>query len=450
MYGKSRPITALILALLVAAGAIAAFALDMPVFRFVNQYVAPHIKMPVANQLIAGFEQFGQLVPIVVIGAAAWRLDRRYGRKVAIRLLLAASIASLVSEGGKALVGRHRPKWFAGQTWAQTWVDVGLHPRSGRLGAFFSGHTSAAAAAATVLSVCYPPVRPVAIIAAAGCGASRIAVRQHWISDVYFGGLAGLVVGWLFVPRDIRNRGRPSRRQGQVGPEPVTCMDQRLACRSDSAMAQVCRRRNMRRYWIILFLVAGGVLACLLDMPAYHFVDKYVEGPRYDRSQLVQGLEDFAQTVPPLAICWVVWRMDRRHGREIVIRMFLAFVMAGAVTGVGKLAVGRYRPEYFKGQTWGQTWIDVGFGARKSREQSFFSGHSAAAFTIAVGLSAYYPPLRPVAYTLATGCALSRVATENHWLSDVYLGSLTGVMLGWLFLPAWAKRSRRERDLRRL
>lgn len=203
----------------------------------------------------------------------------------------------------------------------------------------------------------------------------------------------------------------------------------------------------MRRVWIILILIAGGVAAAALDMPAYHFVDNHIEPQGRERGQIVQGLEDFSQTIPPLTIISVIWLLDRRHGREIVVRMFLAFVMAGAVSGIGKLAVGRYRPEYFEGQTWRETWIDIGFGHRRSREQSFFSGHSGAAFTMAVGLSAYYPPLRPVAYALATGCALSRVATENHWLSDVYVGSVAGIALGWLSLPAWARRGRREKDV---
>lgn len=203
----------------------------------------------------------------------------------------------------------------------------------------------------------------------------------------------------------------------------------------------------MRRVWIILLLIAGFAAACALDMLAYNIVDSHIELRGRQHGQIIQGFEDFAQTVPPLAIIWAIWQMDKRRGRSIVIRMFLAFVMAGAVSGIGKLAVGRYRPEFFRGQTWRDTWIDFGFHYRDSKEQSFFSGHSGAAFTMAVGLSAYYPPLRPVAYTLATGCALSRVATENHWLSDVYLGSVTGIGLGWLFLPAYMRRGQRDKGL---
>jgi membrane-associated phospholipid phosphatase len=206
----------------------------------------------------------------------------------------------------------------------------------------------------------------------------------------------------------------------------------------------------MRSIWILLIIVAGGVLAFALDIPAYHFVDNYLEP--YEKAgwytQIVFGFQDFAQTIPPLAIIAGIWCLDRRHGREMVIRMFLAFVMTGAASGIGKLTVGRYRPEHFKGQTWGQTWVDVGFDPhRPSKEQSFFSGHSAAAFSMATMMSACYPPLRPVVYVLATGCAASRVVTEHHWMSDVYIGSLSGIALGWLFLPARLRRGRRDKGL---
>jgi membrane-associated phospholipid phosphatase len=199
--------------------------------------------------------------------------------------------------------------------------------------------------------------------------------------------------------------------------------------------------------WTILILIAGALAAFALDMSAYQFVKNHIAGKDWVPKQVVYGFQDFAQTIPPLAIAWLVWRLDPRQGRSIVLRMVLAFVMAGAVTGVGKLAVGRYRPEYFPGQTWQETWIDAGLHHRDSKQSSFFSGHSAAAFTMATILSACYPPLRPVVYTLATGCAASRIVTEQHWTSDVYIGSIAGIALGWMFLPARLRSARRGKGL---
>lgn len=189
---------------LIAAGAAAAFAVDMPVHRFVAGHIKPSLDMQLVGQVISGLEEFGQLVPIVAISAAVWRLDRRHGRKVMVRILLAAVLASLACEACKAAVGRHRPRWFREQTWSQTWIDAGVHPRSGKEQSFFSGHTSAAFAMAAVVGMCYPPVAPVVGAVAMGCGASRIAVQQHWTSDVYIGAVMGMAVGWWFVPNGMR------------------------------------------------------------------------------------------------------------------------------------------------------------------------------------------------------------------------------------------------------
>lgn len=193
--------------LLIAAGGAIAFALDMPVYDLVVQYVKPLVKTRLLGQLISGAEEFGQLVPILAISMAVWRLDRRFGRKVMVRIIVAALLASLVSETSKALIGRQRPGTFMGQTWQDTWIDAGFYRRHGQQQAFFSGHTAAAFATATVVGTCYPPVQPVVMVLAASCGVSRIAVRQHWTSDVYFGALAGMAIGWLLVP-GVYRRGR--------------------------------------------------------------------------------------------------------------------------------------------------------------------------------------------------------------------------------------------------
>lgn len=190
--------------LLIAAGAVGAFALDMPVHGLIIKHGKPVVENRLVGQVISGTEEFGQLVLIVAMAVAAWRLDRRHGRKVMIRILLAAILASIACECCKSVIGRCRPRWFKGQTWSEAWLGVGLRMDDGRRHSFFSGHTSAAFATATVLGTCYPPVRPVAMILAAGCGVSRVAVQQHWTSDVYVGAMVGMAIGWWFVPRGMR------------------------------------------------------------------------------------------------------------------------------------------------------------------------------------------------------------------------------------------------------
>ena len=64
---------------------------------------------------------------------------------------------------------------------------------------------------------------------------------------------------------------------------------------------------------------------------------------------------------------------------------------------------------------------------------SFPSGHSALAFSVATVLASEYRetiwvPL--VAYTLAAGTALSRIYIDKHWASDAFAGAVFGYVCG--------------------
>ncbi len=205
----------------------------------------------------------------------------------------------------------------------------------------------------------------------------------------------------------------------------------------------------MRHIRTILIVLAGGALALALDMPMHRFVAAYVQPHLKDSlvHQVIVGFQDFAQLVPIVMIAWAVLRLDRRQGRQVVVRMVVAAVLAGLLSSGAKAIVGRHRPEHFKGNAWSQSWVDFGWKDRSGKQESFFSGHSGAAFAIATVLGNFYPPLRPIVTTLAIGCAASRMATQQHWASDVYVGSGAGIVVGWLLLPAALRRGRRGKGL---
>jgi membrane-associated phospholipid phosphatase len=200
---------------------------------------------------------------------------------------------------------------------------------------------------------------------------------------------------------------------------------------------------------MIVVLAAGGVISLAVDMPVGRFVEHYVQ-PLDDKDileQLVVGFKGFAELVPILMIGWLILRVDRRRGGQAAVRLIVAVILASMVSGGFKAFVGRHRPEPFQGETLRQTWVDVGLADRDSKQQSFFSGHTTAAFAMATVLSGYYPVAGPVVFTLAAGCGASRVMTEQHWVSDVYVGSLAGIALGWILLPGRLRRSRQGKEL---
>lgn len=88
------------------------------------------------------------------------------------------------------------------------------------------------------------------------------------------------------------------------------------------------------------------------------------------------------------------------------------FMETGLIVYSLKRVVGRSRPR------------DV------SELDSFPSGHSAFAFTLAVITGHQYPRLKIPLYVLAFGTAFGRVYLGRHYPSDVIAGSLIGVLVG--------------------
>jgi membrane-associated phospholipid phosphatase len=78
---------------------------------------------------------------------------------------------------------------------------------------------------------------------------------------------------------------------------------------------------------------------------------------------------------------------------------------------------------------------------------SFPSGHAATAFAAATAVALVYPRLRAPVLLIAALVALSRVYLGVHFWSDVVVGSLGGVAIGWATVVAtrWVVRALRAR-----
>jgi undecaprenyl-diphosphatase len=73
-------------------------------------------------------------------------------------------------------------------------------------------------------------------------------------------------------------------------------------------------------------------------------------------------------------------------------------------------------------------------------DHSFPSGHTASSFAAATALAFFYPRAAPLAYTVATGVAASRVHLGVHFPSDAAVGGVIGIGIG--TLSAWLFRKR--------
>ncbi len=179
---------------------IAAFYFDEPVRNFMAQHQnhATHNFMRNVSRLGDWPEHFA--LGLALAGFAWWRGNRKWTR-IFLSMLVALAIAGLVGRGIKIGTGRARPSVRAEEVWNRF---------STKYHAFPSGHVAASTAFFGVLFfakrraglACLPI--PILI------GFSRMYVNAHYLSDVVFAAILGILcailVGRLFLPQTAKQK----------------------------------------------------------------------------------------------------------------------------------------------------------------------------------------------------------------------------------------------------
>lgn len=131
-----------------------------------------------------------------------------------------------------------------------------------------------------------------------------------------------------------------------------------------------------------------------------------------------------------VALLGGTWAAGAVAGRSDVsdaaLHVTAALAAAGVVNGALKYSVGRERPSV--------TADPLRFRpiATENRWQSFPSGHTVVAFSLAAAVSeeARRPWVTMLAYGGAAAVAWSRVYEDKHWTSYVAAGALIGIVAG--------------------
>lgn len=123
---------------------------------------------------------------------------RLAARRRAWLLFWSPTLAGALAEVLKLAIRRQRPALHDGfygfRPWDErTWNGAGL--------AFPSSHTAVAFGGAAMLARLFPRARWVGYALAAGCAASRVLHRAHFVSDVVFAAGLGWLVGWFLWRR---------------------------------------------------------------------------------------------------------------------------------------------------------------------------------------------------------------------------------------------------------
>jgi membrane-associated phospholipid phosphatase len=201
---------------------------------------------------------------------------------------------------------------------------------------------------------------------------------------------------------------------------------------------------------MIYAAVSLAVLAgCfLVDEPVYQWVHhhwNYYTRPVPDLlklpTRLMRSMEDWGENVYIVCVLYAMWVFDRKRRSRVLMLIASALLVTLAVEGV-KRVTSRERPEFNGGRTTFHGWVHWGSGGDY---ESFPSGHSASAASYSGSLSAFYPPLRPVAVALAVGCGGNRIWKERHFLSDCWAGGSLGfgvafALARWSVTRRWMER----------
>lgn len=112
--------------------------------------------------------------------------------------------------------------------------------------------------------------------------------------------------------------------------------------------------------------------------------------------------------------------------RNVSRVLFESLSYSGLLVMSARILAGRERPYSGKGP-WKFTGITL-----DNEVQSFPSGHSTVAFAISTAIAEYYDNnwLRVGFYGMALLTAYSRVLNNQHWFSDVIIGSAIGIAGG--------------------
>jgi undecaprenyl-diphosphatase len=110
------------------------------------------------------------------------------------------------------------------------------------------------------------------------------------------------------------------------------------------------------------------------------------------------------------------------YWRWRMITFGIGVLLTAVLVMIAKFTVRRRRPE----GEWGGIY-------RSTDPHSFPSGHAARAFLLATMAVAFGPPWFAVVLVIwAPLVALARVAMGVHYFSDVFVGGLFGIFMGWI------------------
>lgn len=196
--------------------------------------------------------------------------------------------------------------------------------------------------------------------------------------------------------------------------------------------SNVGTRRFLSSSWSRVGLLAIlFVIALLLDRPVAESLARPIRSGQLQGA--LRALRCWGEGITIFLLSAGLACGTRRWKESVA--MALVGLACGAVVDLAKPLTGRQRPqELLMGtatlQDNASAPLGIVWGTGQGRNSSFPSGHTAAAFGFARGLSLAHPSVAPIALLAAAGTGLSRMYEQRHFLSDCLVGAMIGWFLG--------------------
>jgi len=184
----------------------------------------------------------------------------------------------------------------------------------------------------------------------------------------------------------------------------------------------------VRTAWMLAMLAFFFFVPMLRDKWVY---DNWYHENLYDLdwARLLREIGWYPTWMIAALALWLTQRhIDVVEAKRKALYLLAAPALAGIVCEVLKLSIRRVRPDVNAGEYGFRAWSESPFSTAGLATPS---SHTMVAFAAATALARLFPGARWVWYSLAAGCAATRVLAHAHFLSDVTLGAFLGWSVGW-------------------
>lgn len=177
--------------------AVLGFALALFLAFQLDHWWADLLRQPISSgqtkAVLRAMRCWGEGATLVILATGLY-LAQKHRWKEIVSVMVAVLICAGTVDLIKPFFARHRPNQVLDIRQGSANPDP-----DGWNSSFPSGHTATAFSFASGLSVMYPPLRPLCIVAASGTAMSRMYDQRHWLSDCVAGAALGWFLGGLLV-----------------------------------------------------------------------------------------------------------------------------------------------------------------------------------------------------------------------------------------------------------